>query len=336
MVCCTATSTKSRRYRRSAQDDIQPSTDESINLSIHGVDDGPRSKWFDANSELEHLQDNAVRLRAQLASSVSVDLVDTETQRIADQERKNLKQDLDKIQRLGTSISRINAKVQAQPLLETEHAIMDDEENQFTNSAISFIQTRDVLTDWAYCACNRSGENGTYFFPERDWPGIDLPIPTTPDLIKKSLINSTIAPGATTPPSSMLQLELGSRRIAIRESPQCNCINPWEFFTTNPSATCTVVGGGINVCLIRVNIQGHTTPGDSEFMDEQANRILAALDKAVLEHAQSTWLTNDVVNSTVISTVVSTTTSQPVVTNTTSSSSGFIEMIWNPFNHFHI
>jgi hypothetical protein len=210
-------------------------------------------------------------MKAFLNTGMSDDLEDTDSQRIADRAKKELKQDVDRIQALNQDISHINARIQSQPIIESQSFDEDAE------VGYSLLEVRDVqnetLDGWTYCACNRTGPNGTFVFPERNWPGVELPIPEAPDVFKKSMLRND---------TSFLQVNIGSRRIGIRRSQNCNCVNPWEFFYLTPSATCQVVSN-VNVCLIRVNIQGHNTPGDDEYIKEKAKVILDALDKAAVE-----------------------------------------------------
>jgi hypothetical protein len=253
-------------------------------------------KWFDADAELEHLQDIGVRQRTMITAVASDDQVDTELQRLSDKAKSDLKQDLDRIDKLSREISHMNSRIQSQPTIQSFSINGGDVDLGYS---LLEIETEPPLTldDWAYCACNRTGLNGTLVFPDRAWPGIELPIPALPDDFKKTITDSKEG-------LSLLQVPLGSRRVSIRRSPECNCSNPWDSFNENPSTTCKVISG-INVCLIRVNMEAHKTPGDSEYLKEQAELILGAIDKAVDENS-----------------------SPP-------SMSGFIQT-WNPFAHFQV
>jgi hypothetical protein len=80
------------------------------------------------------------------------------------------------------------------------------------------------------------------------------------------------------PASSMLQVQVRGRRVALERADECNCVNPWEsYFDPSGSSLCSG-NDQVTVCLIRRNLAyGRKTP---EQLRAEAAELMQAIDDA--------------------------------------------------------
>ena len=219
-------------------------------------------KWFDPDKAIERLRLSQTRMSALLRASMDPSNSDSlEAQRVVDADNQRLRDDIERIHRLAGEINSENKRIQSLPIFRTPASIFDDTEGY------SFLQVSDnntTIEDWSYCACG-SGPNGTLVFPDRKWPNPQFLATVPPQTVN-----------LTSSATSMLQIRVNGRRLALKELPECNCVNPWDSFD-NSANMCKLINS-VTVCLIHVSTKPSET---SQEISAQAQALLDAIDKAV-------------------------------------------------------
>lgn len=212
-----------------------------------------KQKWFDPNKAMEDLRLSQVRLSASLRPSLNpANSEYDEVERRVDADNENLRADIQRVHRLSDEIRMENKKLQKLPIF--REAISPDDSQGY--SLVQIGDQNNTIEDWNYCACG-TGPNGTLVYPDRAWP--DLPLTSN----------------TSTPSSSMLQIHLNGRRLALRQQSECTCTNPWESFD-NSSNMCKLINT-VTVCLVHVS----SDPSPPEIIASQAQNLLKAIDSAV-------------------------------------------------------
>ena len=186
--------------------------------------------WFNADRELSELNEIDAKLGVELNADPD-DNDSTAARRASAAFARILAEDFAASKKISARVEKLNAGIVARPYLRL-------------GDSFSLIEETDV-TDWAYCACG-SGVNGTFVFPERDWP----------------------------PKSSLLQVTVGGRHLSIPRSDKCNCVNPWEGVDSSRQA-CTL-NNGVTICLVSVDTKG----ASPEQISTQAANLLKGIDDA--------------------------------------------------------
>ena len=76
--------------------------------------------------------------------------------------------------------------------------------------------------------------------------------------------------------ASFLQISVGTRRVMIARSEECECTNPWDNFTDPTSSAFCTENNGVTICLVKVKDSASTlTPEQSR---NQAMELLAQVD----------------------------------------------------------
>jgi len=220
-------------------------------------------KWFDADSAMERLRLSQTRVSALLRASMDPANTDSvEAQRIVDADNQKLRDDIERVHRIAGEISSENKHIQSLPIFRSSASSFDDLD------AYSFLQIGDnstTIEDWSYCACG-SGPNGTMVFADRKWPDPQFMATVPPQSVN-----------LTASPTSMLQIRINGRRLALKELPECNCSNPWDSFD-NTANMCKLINS-VTVCLIHVSTK--SSAESSQEISTQAQALLDAIDKAV-------------------------------------------------------
>jgi hypothetical protein len=226
--------------------------------------DFTHAKWFNADDALENLRLSQTRISALLRTSMEPSNTESgESQRVVDADNEKLRDDIRRVHQLAGEIASENKRIQALPILRSSSSVYDDLDGY------SFLQVADnstTIQDWSYCACG-SGPNGTLVFPDRLWPD-----PQFLGTVPPSTVNLT-----TSSPTSMIQIRLNGRRLALKQLPECNCTNPWEAFD-NTSNMCKFINS-VTVCLIHVSPKPSSET--SQEISAQAQTLLDAIDKAI-------------------------------------------------------
>ena len=226
--------------------------------------DFTHAKWFNADDALEKLQLSQTRLSALLRTSMDPSNTDSgESQRAVDADNEKLGDDIRRIHQLAGEIASENKRIQALPIFRSSPSVYDDFDGY------SFLQVADnstTIQDWSYCACG-SGPDGTLVFQDRLWPD-----PQFLGTVSPPTVNLTASS-----PTSMIQIHLNGRRLALKQLPECNCTNPWEAFD-NTSNMCKLINS-VTVCLIHVSPKPSSET--SQEISAQAQTLLDAIDKAI-------------------------------------------------------
>jgi hypothetical protein len=180
-----------------------------------------------------------------------------------------LKKDIALSNKLDKEVQEINAAIQSEPLISTG-----------SREGYSLLETGDVSPDWTFCTCT-TGPNGTLVFPERNWPGVELPTAAPINLQTPQNSNSSSLLQLQT--ASMLKVDMQGKRVLVARADTCSCANPWEEYNDpSGSSTCSLVDQ-VTICLIRRNLNSGAK--SSEELKQEALELLSAID--------STYKTSD-------------------------------------------
>ena len=159
--------------------------------------------------------------------------------------------------------------------------------NSSVSESLMFPNNRDVRSsgpknstvsnDWSYCTCPMDDEVGSLVFPERPTPpGWNLT--GTLDMLNQLNVTSNQTSNTQDSISSLLEISLYGKTIALRRSDNCNCLNPWDNFK-DPinSATCSV-SGGVRLCLIKA--PSNSTGLSASEVEKEARDLINQIDAA--------------------------------------------------------
>lgn len=228
-------------------------------------------EWF--NLEKAQTQFNEINAKLKVELSGKYDADDGDANRSSGEYLQTLKDDLARAHKLNQNVQKVNAKFRAESGLggELPYSLVQ------VRSHHQLDREEPVISDWAFCTCG-SGENGTLAFPERGWPGVDLPTPPTIDL--RSSSNATRVPDNSnnTEPLSMLQLTVEGRHLSLPRADHCDCANPWEGYDDPSRSSLCALSNGVTLCLVRVNTaEGVLSPDQ---LREEAGVLLKAIDSS--------------------------------------------------------
>ena len=291
-----------------AENEFHPSSGFKLRTPTFAIQ--PKG-WFDVEKETAHWNEVNARMKVVLNSKVDDSSVDPGKPNYSN----ILQKDVSVADKLNREVQKLNANIQAEsfaPVMESDSGFSLIQLHGVTPTvtAAELLDSNvTTLSDWTYCTCG-AGVNGTLANPERNWPGVELPVPRQIDI---------------RPPSSLLQVTVQGRRLAVRKADVCSCENPWDGFKDPSGSTQCSLNSGVTVCLVRVN-KDNGTKTQAE-VNEEARQLLRAIDAHFVPTVGAT--STDSVN---------TTTASALLSNSASNSS-FIEVgqpdsfveIWKPF-----
>ena len=210
--------------------------------------------WFDVQKELSHWNEVNAKLKVYMNAKL-----EPEESRGVDYSAV-LRKDVALSDKLDKEVQGINAAIQAEPVIHRD---------EFGGS-VSFLETGlgYATSDWNFCSCP-VGPHGTLVYPERNWPGVDLPIVPMVNLQPEpSMLELQTA--------SMIRLHFKGKRVAIARSPDCDCVDPWEGYSDPSESSVCSVNQRTTVCLVRRNASTGVKP--NEELRQEALDLLTAID----------------------------------------------------------